>query len=348
MAIVFMDGFEHWTAAQALRKWDNVSASAPIIETDNPRTGSQCLGFNTSTAHLRKNLVPSLTTIIVGFAIRKDTLRAVGYHSICRVRASGSSQLGLQYSQSAQRFQFNNGTGSDQSSSSTNTYDLSSGYFHIEWKATFDQSPDNTNTVELRVNGNVEIGPETMDTDPQNADIIDSVEIANDSSLDEYRWDDFYVLNSTSPNNDFLGDVKIVTVYPDSDGNVSDWTGSGSPDWQQVDETTADDNTTNIISSTNGQQSLFGMGAVSGLAATVKGLQVNVAARKDGAGDGDIKILTRSGAGPSTSASSTYTVGAAASDHVYYLQQQDVDPNTSSAWVVSDINTAEFGVEQVS
>lgn len=346
MAIVFMDGFDHYTNTQEERKWDEESAAS--ISTTNPRTGNRALEFNVVGAFLRKNLTPSLGKLLVGYAMfLDDVLTADTYNSCIIFRSGTSDQLLLQYSQIDQKFRFRNQLGAV-SAVSVNTYDISTGYHHVEMKITFDNAVDADNTVELRVNGITEIGgslgTETMDTDPQNTDICDGIELSGLNGL--LRIDDFVLLNTVAPNNDFLGDVKIVTLFVDADGAVLDWTPSAPPSWQQVDDTDPDDNATNIVSSTNGQQSLFSMDTLSGVG-TIKGIQISAAARKDGAGDGDIKLLTRDSGGD-INKSDTLTVGAQASKHPYHTQQQDVDPKTGSAWTVANINAAQFGVEQIS
>lgn len=341
-----MDGFDHYSVNKEARKWDiDFSASRDL---NNPRTGIGHARLNVNSEYFGKLLTPTLGFIVVGFAIAIDgTLQAATHQYLLRLMSNTSNfQLGITYSETAKVFRMDNGSASTSESS---VIDLSLGYVHLEMKATFDNGTPANNTVELRINGVSEIS-QTLDTNPQATDDINELRLEGITNGTDLDVDDFYILNSTSPNNDFLGDVKIVTLYPDADGGLTAWTGSDSPDWQQVDDqsgTIPDDNTTNIVSSTNGQQSIFSMDALTGVGA-VKGLQISAATRKDGAGDGDIKILTSPDNGATLHKSATLTVGADASLHPFLMQQQDVDPDTAVAWIVADVNTAEFGVEQVS
>jgi hypothetical protein len=347
MAIVFMDGFDHYAPGQEGRKWDvdNFAATG----TSNPRTGTGHATMNTTTEYFGKLMTPTLGSVVVGMAAHISSgFTSDTYDSILQFyTSSGSFQCSLQYGQTEKRFRFfNNDLGT--STASANTFDLSTGYHHIEVKLTFDNGTPANNTVELRINEVAEIGGalgvENFDTNPRATDNIDEVRLNGITTATVIDVDDFYILNSTSPNNDFLGDVKISTLYVNADGGLTAWTG----DYTDVDDATPDDNTTNITSSTNGQQSLFDVDTLSGMATPVKGIQISSATRKDGGGDGDIKILTSPDSGSTLYKSSTITVGAAASLHPYLMQQQDVDPKTAAAWTVANINAAEFGVEQVS
>ncbi|MHC5034952.1 MAG: hypothetical protein ACYTFZ_07935 [Planctomycetota bacterium] len=346
MSLVFMDSFDHWADTQEERKWDAELVSTR--STTNPRTGPGCGLLKVTTAYYQKNLVPALGKIIVGFGIfLDDSLTSQTFDNILRFESTGA-QLGLQYSQVDQRFRFQNLGTSANSSNSTNTYDMTLGYLHIEVKVTFDNATNSNNTVELRVNENVEIS-DTMETDPEGTDDVSIVQLSGMSHGAgggvDVRFDDFYILDTNgSNNNDFIGDTAITALFANADGALTAWTGSASPDWQQVDDATPDDDTTYIESSTNGEQSTFSMDAVSGLS-SIKGIQINVATRKTVAGNADIKILTRSGG--TTYASSAQTVGVHPTIHNYLMQQRDVDPDTSVAWTAAGLDAAEFGVEAV-
>lgn len=356
MAIVFMDGFDHYADGQQLRKWDQ-ELVADID--DESRTGVHAVSvFNGG--RLGRNIVPALGSIIFGFAlsVKEDELGSNSYGRVLRTFTGSSNlQVSLMYSQVDKLFRFTTG-GSLNSASSINTYDISVGYVHVEAKITYNNATPANNTVELRINGITEIGgslgTETLNTNPEGTGSMNMLQLATSApiggDLVNLLYDDFYLLNSTSPNNDFLGDVKIVTLHVDADtsGSLNDWTGSASPDWQQVDDTISlDDNATVITSSTNGQKSLFSMDTLSGMGA-IKGIQISAVSRKDGAGDGDIKILTSPDNGTTLHKSSIITVNAHATNHKVLSQVQDVDPDTASAWTVANINTAEFGVEQIS
>jgi len=91
-------------------------------------------------------------------------------------------------------------------------------------------------------------------------------------------FDDLYVCDSTgSLNHDFLGNVKVVAIFPDANGDVNAWTGSGgSAHYTYVDENPVDDDTAYVESATSGQEDC---GLRNGVSRRGLGVQVNTDCR---------------------------------------------------------------------
>lgn len=160
--------------------------------------------------------------------------------------------------------------------------------------------------------------------------------------------DDIYVLDaSASPNNTFLGDMHVYTLYPSADGNYSQWTpDSGSPHFSRVNEhasTYPDGDTSYVVDGTSGHRDSYAFDDLVPLTGTVFGVQSNLYARKDDVGLRQIVSSVRSG-GTDYDSAVTQTLSTS---YVDYTDIREVDPSTSAAWVISGVNAAEYGIKVV-
>lgn len=105
--------------------------------------------------------------------------------------------------------------------------------------------------------------------------------------------------------------------------------------------TRPNDDAAYIIDSTTNDQTDFAHQALT-LTGTVQGVVHYTYAKKDDAGTRQIAQQCLSGA--TTETSSTISLG---SSYQYYADVLENDPNTSSAWTTSNLNSATFGVKQL-
>lgn len=155
-------------------------------------------------------------------------------------------------------------------------------------------------------------------------------------------YDDLYVVNGAgSINNDFLGDIRVYTLYPTADTDTNEWIpSSGIDHYTLVDDTPSDSDATYVVSSGVGDIDLYtysGLAVASGL---VLGMQVNSVARKDDAGTRkfstvlrDYSVLT---SGDAFSVSDNYT---------FYKQLYDTHPVTSNRFTITELDGIEIGVK---
>jgi len=212
---------------------------------------------------------------------------------------------------------------------------LSAGYNYIEIKATIH---DSTGAVEVKINGVTDNNLNLTNVDTRNGGtgVIDTILIAGTGYTD-----DFYVCDTSgATNNDFLGDIRVDTIYPDGDGNYTQFTPStGTAHWSLVDETTP--NTTDYNSGANiGDRDSYTYAALSAITSqTIYGVQINAAALKSDSGSRSLGTMSR------LSGTNKDGSGAALSTSQTYISEiQETDP-ASAAWTESNINSAEFGVK---
>lgn len=148
--------------------------------------------------------------------------------------------------------------------------------------------------------------------------------------------DDLYVINTSGTyHNDFLGDSRVVTLYPVADGTFTDFTPStGSVHYVLVDEQTIDEY--DYVEATSGSDTYD----VTNQDETLKDgrfAQLNMHVRSDG-GDNVYPLAYTAG--------TVYNGAAqlAPVDSGYLYQIWDRRPENDANWTGSSLNNFEFGI----
>ena len=154
-------------------------------------------------------------------------------------------------------------------------------------------------------------------------------------------FDDLYVCDSTgSLNHNFLGNVKVVAIFPDANGDVNAWTGSGgSAHYTYVDENPVDDDTTHVESATSGQEELWDYATPS--VGAVLGVQVNTDCRVTDVTTFTLDTQIKSSGTDSSDAGQAVT----STNYVTKMRISQTDPATSSPWTPTAVSAAQFGVK---
>ncbi len=150
--------------------------------------------------------------------------------------------------------------------------------------------------------------------------------------------------NPTYPCSSFLGDVRVITLFPTGNGATIQWTPLSGANWQNVSETAMDSDTTYNSSSTPGNQDFYNFQALTGspLPAVIA-VQVTGAYRKDDGGSRVVlqKISSSASVGSGTNASIPVT-------YAYVTDLFMLDPHTSAAWTATAVNGLSAGPDLVS
>jgi hypothetical protein len=336
MALLFMDGFDHYASADVNKKWN----TGGTITAARGRRGTAAL--TTGVSSLITKTIPNTETIIVGFAFKIGTLGLNGNYLVIGFRDGASLQCELRWNNITRLLSITrNGTAI---SGAVGTTVIPTGVFnYIEIKAKISDSLSENEFI-VRLNGTNEIVvPAGSDTKVTSNAYANVVTIGSDSSTTGagYDIDDFYICNTLgSINNDFLGDCRIDTIMPNADGTYSDGTPStGSDNYATVDEipiSTADFNTL----ANNGDRDSYqhgGLPLVTG--SLVYGVQVNAAVDKDDSGARSAATFIRSGTvdedGASVGLSTTYGI---------LRDVYELNPDGNVAWDKTSVDNAEFGV----
>lgn len=334
MALIRIEGFDHIddsTNANSyvgkFSSWD----SRAVFATGRWGTGLACAPYNNVIT-----ISPTLTYIVLGFAYKRG---AASELEIFRARNNSAGlEFGLTWLATG-ALRFSGGSNWD----SVWTGDSSSWYY-IEVKCTLGNGT--SGSFEVRVDGQAVITQNGVDTSNQNGLVIASLQFNPASAVPYY--DDMYILNSTdasatqgAANNDFLGPLRIATLYPDANGNYSQWTPSTGSNYQNVDDPAYPNDETdyNTSGSTDIKDS-FSLSTLPSDVYDIKAIQVNLRARKTDVGSRSIRPFLRIGStdynGTDVSLSSSYG---------YSMEIWGKNPSSGSAWAVDDIGSMEAGYE---
>jgi len=160
---------------------------------------------------------------------------------------------------------------------------------------------------------------------------------------DGFFFDDWYICdNSGTKNNDFLGDIKVLSYTPTRDGSRIDFSPVGAAsNYQAVNETLQNSDTNYVTQSGIGMYDLYGFTAPS-ISGSLLGIQQTVTARKDDSGTRFIKLIGSYGSNNAESSSisllDTYRT---------YFNIYESRIGTSEDWTLNDLNSAEFGFKIV-
>lgn len=344
MALRFADGFDHYLPANAVSsgKWSSTTASTFTQGTG--RFGGYCMYMTTagnSTSGITK-VLDSQSTWIVGFAWY--SVNPTVANTVVQFRDGATVHVDVRQTATGYLQITRNAT---VLGTCTATALQPYVWYYIEFKCNIS---DGAGAPVLRINGVQE--PITWATgtattqDTRNAGnaTADRILFGNVSGGNmTWQIDDVYICDSTgsAPNNDFLGDVKVESLFPNGNGTTSNLTGSDgntTDNYLLVDEiapSTAD----YVESSDVGNKDTYAFSNLSSTAGTIYGVQLLPYAAKSDAGTrsiGSVALLSGT--------ESVGPTGALSATQLYYPRIMETDP-TGATWTIANVNSAEFGVK---
>jgi hypothetical protein len=327
LALVFIEGFDHMTAAQAtLKGWSNSPTSVSA-----GRFGGQCAHADTAGATAATKTLPSTyTTLFVGFAWQTATIGAKDI-LVLKSGATLTFRIGIT---AGGLLRILNSSGT---TIATGTTVLApSTWYYIEAEAVINGA---SGTATAHLNGAAEIAQTTGNF---GSVALDGINYTSGGAGVVSQFDDIYACDTTtSVNNSFIGDSKVTTLFPTGDATYSQWTPStGTAHWSLVDETTPDGDTSYVSDSTVGHIDSYTTGGVAA-SDSVSGIQTVHYARKDDAATRQIAPFIRQ-------ASTDYvgTTDTLASSYLFYTQLYNLDP-AGSSWTSTNVNADEFGTKEI-
>jgi len=219
--------------------------------------------------------------------------------------------------------------------------------YYLEWDVTLSGSSPIICTAELRINGHVEAsgsGSTTVTTSQLlsgNPDANLHEFAAPAGGLGTQSWiKDLYIKNEAG----YEGDVRIVPIYPASDGGLLQWTpNSGTTHFDRV-NTHPVDITKFLKTATPGNIDLWTFDTLPAFSGTIVGINISVLAQKDDEGTKSFKIVT--GATGTDAQSDEFFVSSANPE--YYEFSLKLDPQTGLPWTAAGVNALIAGVKCIS
>ncbi len=348
MALQFIDGFDHYSAAGApagasmTQKWDaTFFAGAMFPDVGTSRFGGQALRIESTagSAWVQKSVITQRDEMIVGFAFLP---KATGTHTtkIHFIYDTGDSAvLSLNMSSGGASILTTSGASAASAASTL----VAGVWQYIEFRVKVD---DTVGELEIKRNG-VQIANGTSLDTGTTAEVIQSLRIESTSNLQTDHIDDLYLLDTTgSDNNTFLGDSRISVLYPSANGGSNDFTFTGvgvTANFEAVDELLIDEDTTYVESGLIGaredyiNEDFTDIGVVP---TTVHGVQVcNGTLKTD---TGTLRFQNEM-----TIAGTQYTDGTeiTATSGEYHISTyiRDTDPSDNAVWTEAKVATTGSG-----
>ena len=334
--------FESWglddTVAPA--GWE-VVAHPPTILLTGGRFADGCLEMGGSRVIGLQRTFDPQRTWFVGFPIKTTTPSTSSFFGLLSV---SGYQIGVALSTSGLINVYESTPYSDPGAPTllgTGTHPISSNvWYFIEIGAYIDAV---AGSVQVYVNGVLDIDLSGVDTQPQAVDTADTVLLGGLVSNTTFSVGTPYVCDDQGGENDtFLGDCRVIAQVPTGDGTYSDWTPSmGVTQYELVDEIPPDGGTTYVSSNTLNGMDTFTFNDL-GVVGSVIAVKVCINAEKDETGVRLIAPVIRQ-----LGTDYTYAdIAPSAMSYDRFSEIFPVRPSDSNPWQVSDLGSggAEFGV----
>lgn len=284
--ITFIDGFdEYGTVSNLVKKWDSTSvvgysslADGRIESPDAARVLSKSLklGFtNTCT----KNFSGTITTIYIGFAFKISELHPTTTAKILQLRNSGTNACGIGIKPDGSVIAFYDGTVTNNLSTSAAALISANIWNYFEFIVDVDSK-----RIKLFLNGiNIIDATSLSNITPNN---LTTLELVGTGIFGyESYFDDLQVsIDASYSTTRISGDSRIMTFIPTLDGSVNDFTGASiNQHYQNIDESTPDDNSSILSSVVSGSKETFGFTGFSNLPTNIfiQAIGWNIYAKKD-------------------------------------------------------------------
>jgi hypothetical protein len=330
MALLLMESFDTYATGNYTGKWASQGGTIGAVG----REGTN--GISHTTEMWMQRAVSNKQTLIVGIAIKLSTTKS---WNLLEFRDSTTNQIGL-FTDASNQIIIKRG-----STTLENTgYAIPTGsWIYLEFKATIHNS---TGSYELRINGDTKASASGVDTQQTGNAYATSVLFRfSGIGASTHYLDDIYIFDdSGSFCNDFVGDVHVEALFPDGVGYVTQWVPqpAGSDNYEHVNETDPDGDTTFVATSGVGYLDSYDFGTLVALSGSVYGLQVNAWARKDDVGSRTLNVITR----PTTVTYSGDAPISLGNTYGYNIFHFETNPETATFWTIAEINDAEFGIKQ--
>jgi hypothetical protein len=222
-------------------------------------------------------------------------------------------------------------------------------WFYVEMKAILTTAT--TSTVEVRLNGAPT--PVLTITGAATSSVIGNVtaiRLIGRNGLSAYcQWDDLYVCDAVDAtatqgqaNNDYLGDIRVASLFPTAAGDTTAWTPSAGANWTDVDETPPV--TTDYVASAasaSGTRDLYNVTDLTGTISKVFAVRVGLYAHKTDAGLAQVKPVVKENSVVTAQAAQALST----SGFALYGPALYVKPSNSGLWSGTDVNNLQVGAE---
>lgn len=352
--LLFMDGFDHYNVsdfAEGELKYGVGNVSGGMINGTGRFSIGQAMDPNSNARSVRRAIGSNLATGVMGCAFKIRASAAENRTIIFSLEDGTSNQIFLM-TNTDRTFSVFRGTTSN--NLGTSSYQIPSDvwvYVEMKWEIANSISAGG---IEVRVNGSTILTVATSSDSQATANAYAThFRIGGNTTLfnnaaNTATFDDFYFadLTGSAPAvNNFLGDIRVSTIFPNGNGNANQWLGSdgnSTDNYLLVDDTTdMDADSTYVQESTTSEIDQYTFQDLASNITSVLAVAINTTVRRTDAGPRSIRNITRM-------SSTDYDNGADIATEASYQVKQTIQegrPTDSAAWTASDVNSAQFGVK---
>jgi hypothetical protein len=340
MSLLFIEGFDDGLQGS---KWNQFSMS---LNTANQRTGTTCGLMPTGNQHLSRwlaNTPDTHVTFIVGFAMKPAGATAtelLRFYSDNWGTIHDTIYLDTNNRLTARRgsvYATNTILGQ-----TSNNIIVPGSWQYVEVKVTLSAT---VGVVNIRLNGGDVLNLTGQNTKNGGTNtVFEGIAFWDDFMANGIYIDDLYICNGAgSVNNDFLGDCSVQTLYPNGNGNYSQWVGSDGDsvnNYQLVNEAGSPVTTTYVETGTLGNIDTYAYADLVATTSLVRGVAHRSYIEKTDTGAQNFRQVARIGG--TNYPGSDVALGTSFGLVSRYFDQS---PATAAAWLIAEVNGAEFGVE---
>jgi hypothetical protein len=328
MALRFLDSCAHYGTGDVLGKW--TAQSSCLVVDSGGRWGGRFLrrwwGYC-------KRTFDAQDKWYLAFALRIDTDAS---SNIVLVMDGSSDQVEL-IQQPGCKLAVTRNFAPLLGPTQANIYSLGS-WFHIQFYVRIHST---AGEVTVKVNGTTVLSGVGLNTQATGHSYADVVRF--DCGALTHDLQDIWIADGTgSVNNSLPGDLRVHALVPNGSGTYAEWTPTAGANWGCVDEIPPNGDTDYVRTDAAGARDAYAFSDIPDPGA-IKGVQMNLWARKDDAQSRVIRSLVRIGGNDYFGADKPL-----ADSYRDEMQIFDSSPATGLAWTRDEINGAEFGAQMVS
>lgn len=344
MALLWCDGFDHYGINGNLTEGAWASVSANMLSSLNPRTGIYHIRGGGG-ASMRRVLGGAKTTVGSGAAFYFNNLPNLNAEcTLIDFRdATNSPQIQIVV-QSTGTIAVYRGNKTTLLGTSSTPVVTAESYQHVECMVFIS---DSVGTVEVRVNGVTAVSLSGIDTaQTANIECSQIIYAAVGNATMTIDMDDLFTYDgSGSYNNTFIGDRRVLTLFPNADTAQADWTIVGAASgYQTIDDTTPDGDSTYIAATTSGSPGViseFGLENLPSGISAISGVMLVGMMRKTEAGTANVQMSIVSGSFESHGTDRPVT-----EIYTYYGDVFETDPNTAAPFIPAAVDSLLIKVER--
>ncbi len=332
MALLFIEGFDAFPlmdfAWTQVYKWSELdvdgflSNDASIVE---GRDGGKCLVLQSPDGYVSYITDGERLDVVAGYARWDST----GDRTLFNISPFGNGGTHIRLTVTNSGTDLNIFTVDSGSPDATSAGALIPNVWqYIEVKLHIDNV---SGSYEVKVDGVTKMSNSGIDTKSSQAFVTGTW-----ISFTSGRIDDIYICDNTgAQNNDFLGDCSVTALQPNGDV-IDEWGATGSPHYDELADNV---NGTYVETGSPDAVELFDFENETTLLGGIFGIEVcgQVLSTSDPV---DLRIV--SGATTSDAEGRDNTVRNDPG-YITFTRIVELDPNTSSAWTLSNLNAAQFG-----